>query len=111
MSSCLHRARTYYDDRIYFGTDSLDYVTVWLAVVLLGAVPVVISDLYRAKGLAYFLADTAVRLLFIDMEQLPKLLDTAGELPSSLTTVLVRGEVSADLADRFPGRSLTGRQT
>ena len=91
---------------LLFGTDSLDYVTVWLAAVRLGAVPVVISDLYKAKHLAYFLADTAIKLLFIDEEQQPKLLDIADDLPSSLTTILVRGEVAADLAMRLPGRSV-----
>jgi benzoate-CoA ligase len=96
---------------LLFGTDSLDYVTVWLAAVWLGAVPVVISDLYRAKDLAYFLADTAVRLLFIDVEQLSKLLDIAGELPSSLKTILVRGEVSADLAKQLSGRSVIALQS
>jgi benzoate-CoA ligase len=89
-----------------FGTDSLDYVTFWLGAVRLGAVPVMISDLYKAKDLAYFLADTAVRLLFIDVEQVPKLLDIASQLPTSLTTILVRGDVSADLAAQFPRRNV-----
>jgi benzoate-CoA ligase len=91
---------------LLFGTDSLDYVTFWLGAVRLGAVPVMISDLYKAKDLAYFLADTAVRLLFIDVEQVPKLLDIASQLPTSLTTILVRGDVSADLAAQFPGRNV-----
>jgi hypothetical protein len=96
---------------LLFGTDSLDYVTVWLAAIRLGAVPVVISDLYKAKDLAYFLADTAVRLLFIDEEQLPKLFDIAGELPSSLTTILVRGQISADLATHVAPRSVIALQS
>ena len=96
---------------LFFGTDSLDYVTLWLAAIRLGAIPVVISDLYKAKDLAYFLTDTAVRLLFIDAEQLPKLRDIAGELPSSLRTILVRGEMSADLAARFPGCSVVSLQS
>lgn len=91
---------------LLFGTDSLDYVTFWLGAIRLGAVPIVISDLYKAKDLAYFLADTAVQLLFIDIEQVPKLLDIAGQLPSSLSTILVRGGVSADLAAQFPGRNV-----
>jgi benzoate-CoA ligase len=91
---------------LLFGTDSLDYVTFWLGAVRLGAVPVMISDLYKAKDLAYFLADTAVRLLFIDVEQVPKLLDIASQLPTSLTTILVRGDVSADLAAQFPRRNV-----
>ena len=96
---------------LLFGTDSLDYVTLWLASVRLGAVPVVISDLYKAKNLAYFLTDTAVRLLFIDAEQLPKLIDIADELPPSLTTILVRGDVPAGLAARFPGRAVVALQS
>ncbi len=91
---------------LLFGTDSLDYVTLWLGAVRIGAVPVVISDLYKAKDLAYFLTDTAVPLLFIDAEQIAKLTDIAGELPDSLKTILVRGDVPADLAGRFPGRTV-----
>jgi benzoate-CoA ligase len=96
---------------LLFGTDSLDYVTFWLGAVRLGAVPVIISDLYKAKDLAYFLADTAVRLLFIDVEQVPKLLDIVSRLPTSLTTILVRGDVSADLAAQFPGRNVVPLHT
>lgn len=96
---------------LLFGTDSLDYVTVWLGAVRIGAVPVVISDLYKAKDLAYFLHDTAVRLLFIDVEQLPKLAEIAHDLPASLQTILVRGEVPADLAARFSGRAVVTLQS
>ncbi len=96
---------------LLFGTDSLDYVTLWLASVRIGAIPVVISDLYKPKDLAYFLTDTAVRLLFIDAEQLPKLLDIANDLPSSLKTILVRGDVPADLAARLPGRTVVALQS
>ena len=56
---------------LLFGTDSLDYVTTWLGAVRLGVVPVVVSDLYKASDLLYFLTDTAVRLLSIDGEQSP----------------------------------------
>ena len=96
---------------LLFGTDSLDYVTLWLGSVRLGAIPVVISDLYKPKDLAFFLIDTAVQLLFIDAEQLHKLLDIAGDLPSSLKTILVRGAVPGDLAARFPGRALVALQS
>jgi acyl-coenzyme A synthetase/AMP-(fatty) acid ligase len=95
---------------LLFGTDSLDYVTLWLGAVRLGAVPVVISDLYKAKDLAYFLTDTAVPLLFIDVEQIPKLTDIAAELPASLKTILVRGDVPTDLAGQFPGRTVVPLQ-
>lgn len=95
---------------LLFGTDSLDYVTLWLASIRLGAIPVVISDLYKAKDLAYFLSDTAVSLLFVDAEQLPKLFDIADDLPPSLQTILVRGEIPAELAARLPGRNVVSLQ-
>jgi benzoate-CoA ligase len=81
------------EDRILlFGTDSLDYVAMWLGAVRAGAVPAVVSDLYKARELLYFLRDTAARLCFIDAEQLGKLKEIAGELPPSLQIVIVRSE-------------------
>src|SRR5262249_25390149 len=82
------------EDRIlFFGTDSLDYVAMWLGAVRAGAVPAVVSDLYKARELLYFLRDTAARLCFIDAEQLGKLKEIADELPPSLQIVIVRGEL------------------
>src|SRR5258707_5021296 len=78
---------------LLFGTDSLDYVAMWLGAVRAGAVPAVVSDLYKTRELLYFLRDTAARLCFIDAEQLGKLLEIAGELPPSLQIVIVRGEL------------------
>ncbi len=80
------------EDRILlFGTDSLDYVTMWFGAVRIGAIPAVVSDLYKAPDLLYFLCDTAARFLYIDAEQLPKLNEIAAALPSSLETIFVRG--------------------
>ena len=42
---------------LLFGTDSLDYVAVWLATVRVGAIPVVVSDLYKSRDLLYFITD------------------------------------------------------
>src|SRR6266849_9304772 len=82
------------EDRILlFGTDSLDYVAMWLGAVRAAAVPAVVSDLYKARELLYFLRDTAARLCFIDAEQLGKLVEIARELPPSLQIVIVRGEL------------------
>src|SRR5258707_7609202 len=54
------------EDRVLlFGTDSLDYVAMWLGAVRAGAVPAVVSDLYKARELLYFLRDTAARRRFI----------------------------------------------
>ena len=89
---------------LLFGTDSLDYVTLWLGAVRIGAVPAVVSDLYKAPDLLYFIRDTAARLLFIDAEQLGKLAEIAAALPASLETVIVRGE--AGLAPELAGKKV-----
>ncbi len=95
------------EDRILlFGTDSLDYISLWLGAVRAGAVPAVVSDLYKARDLIYFLRDTAVRFLFIDAEQLGKLIEAAGELPASLQTVVVRGEFADAVAADLRGRKV-----
>lgn len=90
---------------LLFGTDSLDYVATWLGAIDLGAVPAVVSDLYKPKDLLYFLTDTAARMLFIDSEQVPKLVEIASALPPSLHTVLVRGPAD-DLAKMLPELSV-----
>ncbi len=80
---------------LMFGTDSLDYVSMWFGALRAGAVPAVVSDLYKTNELLYFITDTAARFLFIDAEQLGKLNDIAEQLPASLQTIFVRG--SGDL--------------
>jgi len=95
------------EDRILlFGSDSLDYVAMWLGAVRAGAVPAVVSDLYKARELLYFLRDTAARLCLIDAEQLGKLIETADGLPPSLQIVIVRGEFDASVAGRLAGRKV-----
>jgi benzoate-CoA ligase len=95
------------EDRILmFGTDSLDYVATWLGAVRIGVVPAVVSDLYKARELLYFLRDTAARLLFIDAEQLSKLFEVEAELPPSLQTIILRGGPPPDLAGKFGGRRI-----
>ena len=91
---------------LLFGTDSLDYVAMWLGAVRAGAVPAVVSDLYKARELLYFLRDTAARLCFIDAAQLGKLAEIAGELPPSLQIVIVRGEPEAGVAAKFVGQKV-----
>lgn len=76
---------------LLFGTDSLDYICVWLGAVRIGAVPVVVSDLYKTADLGYFLDDTGASTLFIDAEQLPKLKDLGDAVPASLQRVVMRG--------------------
>ena len=99
------------EDRILlFGTDSLDYICLWLGAVRTGAVPAVVSDLYKAPDLLYFLRDTAVRFLFIDAEQLGKLAEIKGQLPASLQTVIVRGEADAAISRDTISAELAGRR-
>ncbi len=81
---------------LLFATDSLDYVAMWFGALRAGAIPAVVSDLYKTKELLYFITDTACRYLYIDAEQLPKLEEVAAELPASLRTIIVRGD--ADVA-------------
>ena len=92
------------DRLLLFGTDSLDYVATWLAAIRIGVVPAVVSDLHKAKDLLYFLRDTAVRALFIDVEQIEKLIETATLLPASLKTIILRGGTTDAIADRISGR-------
>ena len=95
------------EDRILlFGTDSLDYIAMWLGAVRSGAIPAVVSDLYKARELLYFLGDTAARLCFIDAEQLSKFAEVAGELPLSLQTIIIRGEPEAGIAAKLTNRKV-----
>ena len=96
---------------LLFGTDSLDYVVTWLASVQLGAIPVVVSDLYKQRELLYFLIDTGAQVLFIDGEQLPKLIEISAELPATLKTIVVRGDIPHDLARNFPHQSVVALKT
>ncbi len=94
------------DRLLLFGTDSLDYVAMWLGAVRAGAVPAVVSDLYKAHELLYFLRDTAARLCFIDAEQVGKLAEIADELPPSLQIVIIRGELSQQGTTKLAGRKV-----
>ncbi|MFK3664143.1 AMP-binding protein [Ochrobactrum teleogrylli] len=102
-------------ERVFlFGRDSLDYVASWLASIRLGAIPVVVSDVYRPDDLLYFLADTGARTLLIDAEQIGKLEAIREKLPTTLKTIIIREPDDADPAalkiDGFttaPGRSVS----
>ena len=80
---------------LLFGTDSLEFMAVWLGAVRAGIVPVVVSDAYKAPMLLYFLRDTAAGTLFIDAEQVEKLVEIAADIPATLKRVIVRGGSTA----------------
>ncbi len=84
---------------LMFGTNSIEYLATWFGAIRAGIIPIVVSDLYKAPNLLYFVNDTAAHALFIDQEQMDKLGEIAGELPASLSIVMVRGDVGA--ADDF----------
>jgi benzoate-CoA ligase len=91
---------------LLFGTDSLDYLLMWFGALRVGAIPTVVSDLYKSRELLYFLSDTNVRFLFIDSEQLPKLLEIASGLPHALRCIVVRGAIPPGLEAQLPGRKI-----
>jgi len=91
---------------LLFATDSLDYVQLWYACVHIGAIPAVVSDLYKAKELSYFIADTGAATLYIDEEQYDKLAEVSGDLPPSLQRVIVRGSARALPNSTVPVMSL-----
>ncbi len=75
---------------LLFGTDSIEYLAIWLGAVRAGVVPAAVSDLYKTKDLLYFIQDTDARALFIDSEQLPKLVESSVALPPGLATIIIR---------------------
>jgi len=85
------------DTRILmFGTDSADYIAIWLGAVRAGIVPAVVSDLYKAENLLYFIRDTAAKALYIDGAQIDKLLAIRNDLPETLKYVIVHDGTAAD---------------
>ena len=85
---------------LMFGTNSIEFVAVWLGAIRAGIIPVTVSDLYKAGNLLYFIEDTAAQTLFIDGEQLDKLSEIADGLPASLFHVITRGGGGDEIADR-----------
>jgi len=85
------------DTRILlFGTDSADYIAIWLGAVRAGIVPAVVSDLYKAENLLYFIRDTAAKALYIDSAQIDKLNAIRDRLPETLKYIVVYGGPAAD---------------
>lgn len=90
---------------LLFGIDSLEYISIWLGALRLGAVPVAVADAYRAANLRYFIEDTGARILAIDGEQLGKFNEISADLPSSLNLVLIRPVDSGQEPDIRAGQA------
>jgi benzoate-CoA ligase len=82
---------------LMFGTDSADYIAIWLGAVRAGIVPAVVSDLYKAENLLYFIRDTAAKALYIDGAQIDKLIAICDYLPETLKYVIIHGGSAADI--------------
>lgn len=83
---------------LMFGTDSADYIAIWLGSVRAGIVPAVVSDLYKAENLLYFIRDTAAKALYIDAAQIDKLLAIGDELPATLRYVIIHDAPAAEVS-------------
>ncbi len=96
------------DERIMlFGTDSMAWIATWLGAVRIGLVPAVISDLYKAHQLSYFLSDTAATIAFVDGAQYEKLVEAGSSLPRTLKTVIINHDVPGDTAKPLPADWIT----
>src|ERR1700754_4600477 len=77
------------------GTDSIEFVSLWLACVRVGVVPVAVSDATKAQRLAYYLSDTEPWALYLDSQQAPKYIEVLDDLCLVPELVLVRGQLDA----------------
>ena len=94
---------------LVFATDSLEFMACWLGAVRAGVVPATVSDAHKDHHLRYFIEDTACNTLFIDAEQIDKLLSIADDLPDTLQRVIVRGSAALSvtaLQDRLGARQV-----
>ncbi|WP_158736495.1 AMP-binding protein [Alteribacillus sp. YIM 98480] len=93
------------DRLLLFGSDSLEYLSTWLGSVAAGIIPAVVSDLYKSNNLLYFLRDTSAKALFINEEQLSKLMEVQSQLPETLKYVIVDSK-NSNLKDVSLGASI-----
>jgi len=77
---------------VIFGVDSIEWITAWLGTIRCGGVPAVVSELYKAPNLLYFIKDTQAKVLIIDEAQISKLKEIEVNLPKSLKQVIVIGQ-------------------
>jgi benzoate-CoA ligase len=92
---------------LLFATDSVEFLATWFGAIRAGIVPVVLSDAYKAQNLLYFLDDTAAKSLYIDAEQVEKLVEIADDIPWTLKNVIVRGNDTADAPESGDRTTIT----
>lgn len=80
---------------LMFMSDSPEFVTVYLAAMRMGAVPVPVSTMLRAEGLAELIADSRARLVTATAEFTALATDAAADVPvRTADTLLVDGDGS-----------------
>ena len=87
-------------------TDSPDFVTLYLAAMRIGAIPVPVSTMLHADGIAELLQDSRARLLALSPEfeaAGTEAVVAVGER-ADLRRVLVGGAAVPELREREPGR-------
>lgn len=84
------------------GTDSVEFVALWLATVRAGVVPVVVSDAVKPEQLAYYIGDTDAAALYLDGTHAAKLATAAQAVPLP-QLVFMRGPADGSDADLGSG--------
>lgn len=88
------------------GTDSLEFISLWLACVRAGVVPVVVPDAVKAPQLGYYVRDSGATAVYVDAAQLPKLDSLSAEPAWAPEVLLVRGPAGARPGG-LPGAKVT----
>ncbi|MGH3437631.1 MAG: AMP-binding protein [Sciscionella sp.] len=85
------------------GTDSVEFVALWLAAVRAGAVPVAVSDAVKPEQLGYYLADSDASMLYFDGAHAGKLAAAAGSGAVLPPVRLMRGSATVALPEQTGG--------
>jgi benzoate-CoA ligase family protein len=83
---------------LMFMTDSPEFVTVYLAAMRIGAVPVPVSTMLHADGLAELLRDSRARLLAFSSQFAGPVVEAAAQAPELQVLLVAGGSVPDDWA-------------
>lgn len=83
---------------LMIGTDSIEFVALWLACVRAGVIPVVVSDGAKAAQVGYFLGDAEPSAVYVDAPQVVKLAEVADTVAAPPRVLLVRGDDAARIS-------------
>lgn len=77
------------DSVAIFAENCAEWVDVWLAAAKIGALSVPVNTAFKGDFLAHQLRDSSTKLVFVDREYAPRVVEVAGALPA-LQTIAVR---------------------